>query len=116
MRGVDFREKARVSFCIWVTPTEIYRMSFDVEEKGTVKVPAGEIPCYYGEMKPDIRTILPIGSFLARLLGPFVPRHHFWFSSEGSHPLVKFEGVLGGTGAAPHTIELTKIERTARPE
>jgi len=85
-------------------------MYFEVIKKETIEVPAGTIPCFYGEMRPDIRTILPVGSFLARLLSPFIPKYHFWFSCAPSHPLVKFEGVLGGAGAAPHTIELTRIE------
>ncbi len=116
MRGIDFQEKGAFPFYLWVTPTEIYRMHFDVIGKETIKVPAGEIPCYLGELKPDIRTIMPIGRFLASLLSPFIPKYRFWFACEESHPLVKFEGVLGGSGAASHTIELTKIEYTAKVE
>lgn len=116
MRGINFQEKEKFIFYIWVTPTEIFRMNFDVVGKDTIKVPAGEIPCYFGEMKPDIRTILPIGRFLARLLSPFIPKYRFWFACDDSHPLVKFEGVLGGSGAAPHTIELTKIEHMSKNE
>ena len=116
MRGINFQEKGKLSFYIWVTPTEIFRMQFDVVGKDTINVPAGKIPCYFGEMKPDIRTILPIGRFLAKLLSPFIPKYRFWFACEESHPLVKFEGVLGGSGAAPHTIELTKIEYTGTGE
>jgi hypothetical protein len=110
LRGMPFQENTTVPFYIWAAPTEIFRMTFDIIRKETVEVPAGKIPCYYGEMKPDIRTIVPVGNFLAKLLAPFIPRYHFWFSCEPSHPLVKFEGVLGGAGAAPHTIELMKIE------
>ena len=110
LRGMTFREKETVSFYVWVTPTEIFRMHFDLIRQETIEVPAGTFACFYGEMRPDIRTILPVGNLLAKLLNPFIPRYHFWFASEPSHPLVKFEGVLGGTGAATHTIELTRIE------
>jgi hypothetical protein len=110
LRGMSFQEEDTVPFYIWVTPTEIFRMYFDVIKKETIEVPAGTFPCFYGEMRPDIRTILPVGNLLAKLLKPFIPRYHFWFSCAPSHPLVKFEGVLGAAGAAPHTIELTRIE------
>jgi len=113
MRGISFQKDEKLSFYLWVTPTQIYRMNFDDIKEETIKVPAGKIPCYYGMMRPDIRTILPIGNLLAKLLRPFVPKYHFWFSREASHPLVKFEGVLGGAGAARHTIELTRLENPA---
>jgi hypothetical protein len=116
MRGINFEEKKNFPIYVWVTPTEIYRMHLDVLGKETIKVPAGEIPCYLVEMKPDIRTIMPIGRFLAGLLSPFIPKYRFWFACEESHPLVKFEGVLGGSGAAPHTVELTGIEYPAGSE
>jgi hypothetical protein len=110
LRGMRFQEKTTVPFYIWAAPTEIFRMNFHIIRKETVEVPAGKIPCFYGEMKPDIRTIVPVGNFLAKLLAPFIPSYRFWFSCDPAHPLVKFEGVLGGAGAAPHTIELTRIE------
>jgi hypothetical protein len=110
LRGMHFQEKSTVPFYIWAAPTEIFRMNFHIVRKETVEVPAGKIPCFYGEMKPDIRTIVPVGNLLAKLLAPFIPSYYFWFSCDPSHPLVKFEGVLGGAGAAPHTIELTRIE------
>jgi len=116
LRGMTFREKETVSFNVWVTPTEIFGMHFDVVRQETIEVPAGTIPCFYGEIRPDIRTILPVGSLLAKLLTPFIPRYHFWFSCGPSHPLVKFEGILGGAGAAPHTVELTRIENPGSQE
>jgi hypothetical protein len=64
-------------------------------------------------MKPDIRSIIPVGGLLSKLLQPFIPKYRFWFAVDGSHPLAKFEGVLGGAGAARHTIELKQIEEPA---
>jgi hypothetical protein len=61
-------------------------------------------------MKPDIRTVLPVSNLLAKLIQPFLPQYRFWFSTEPSHPLVKFEGALGGAGAAKHVVELKSIE------
>ena len=111
MRGIPFTDDNRITFYLWIAPTEIFSMSLDVTKKEMVQVPAGEFLCYLVEMKPDIRTILPIGSFLAKLLQPFIPKYRFWFSCDQSHPMVKFEGILGGAGAAKHTIELTRIEK-----
>jgi len=111
MRGTPFEEGKKLVFYVWVTPTEIFCMQLHVVRKETVQVPAGEFPCYYAEMKPDIRTILPVGTLMAKLLQPFLPKYRFWFASESSHPLVKFEGVLGGAGAGKHTIELTGFEQ-----
>jgi len=113
LRGLPFQEKGSIPFNVWVAPTEIFRMYFDVIEKETVQVPAGTFECFHGEVRPDIRTILPVGNVLASLLKPFIPRYHFWFSCGPSHPLVRFEGVLGGAGAAPHTVELIRMEHPA---
>lgn len=115
MRGIPFETDRTVHFHIWITPTEIFLMSARVVRQETVEVPAGRIPCYVVEMKPDIRTILPVGNFLARLLGPFIPKYHFWFAERDSHVLVRFEGALGGAGAAKQTIELTGIEQRTLP-
>ena len=110
MRGTTFSDEDRIVFYLWIAPTEIFRMSLEVIKKEKIEVPAGEILCYAAEMKPDIRTILPIGNFLAKLLQPFIPKYRFWFACDQSHPMVKFEGILGGAGAAKHTIELTRLE------
>jgi len=115
LRGLPFQEDESIPFHVWVAPTEIFRMYFDVIKQETIEVPAGTFTCFRGEVRPDIRTILPVGNFLASLLKPFIPRYHFWFSCEPSHPLVKFEGVLGGAGAAPHTVELVRIENPVSP-
>ena len=115
LRGISFHEGNQVTFYLWITPTEIFRLYFDVIKEETIEVPAGEFHCFYGEMRPDIRTIMPVGNFLAKLLSPFIPKYRFWFAAEGSHPMVKFEGALGGAGATPHTIELTKIETPSSP-
>lgn len=111
MRGAPFQQGKEVSFYVWVTPTEIFCMQLHVVRKETIQVPAGDFSCFYAEMKPDIRTLLPVGSLMAKLLQPFIPKYKFWFSCEGSHPMVKFEGVLGGAGAGKHIIELTDIEQ-----
>ena len=109
MRGTPFQEGKRAVFYVWVAPTEIFRMTLEVVKQETVQVPAGEIPSFLAEIRPDIRSIIPVGSLLSKLLQPFIPKYQFWFASERSHPMVKFEGVLGGSGAAKHTIELTRI-------
>ena len=36
------------------------------------------------ELEPDIRFILPVVDFLASLIQPFIPTHHF-YSVEPSH-------------------------------
>jgi hypothetical protein len=110
MRGASFQTGSRADFHVWVAPTEIFSMSLEVTGQAKVRVPAGEILCYAAEMKPDIRSIIPVGGLLSKLLQPFIPKYRFWFAADRSHPLVKFEGVLGAAGAAKHTIELKRIE------
>jgi len=110
IRGLDFSPGARKAVHLWIAPTEIYRIWLEVEEKETIKVPAGTFECYRVELKPDIRSIMPIGDFLASLIQPFIPTYHFWYSAERSHPLVRFEGSLGGAGASNTVVELKEIE------
>lgn len=116
IRGLDFTPGARTAVHLWITPTEIFRIYLEVEEKETIEVPAGSFECYRVELKPDIRSIMPIGDFLASLIQPFLPTYHFWYSAGPSHPLVKFEGSLGGAGASETTIELKQIEWGMSPD
>ena len=110
IRGLHFRKGHRAAVHIWLTPTEIYRIRLTVEEKETVNVPAGAFECYRVELEPDVRSILPVGDFLASLIQPFIPTYHFWYSTEPSHPLIRFEGSLGGAGAVNTTVELKAID------
>jgi len=115
MRGTPFQQGKRAVFYLWLAPTEIVRMRLEVVRQEKIQVPAGEFVCYLAEMKPDIRSIIPVGGLLSKLLQPFIPKYHLWFACDHAHPMVKFEGVLGGTGAAKHTIELERIEEPGRP-
>jgi hypothetical protein len=45
-----------------------------------------------------------------------MPKYHFWYSTEASHPLVKFEGNLGGTGAGEQIWELKEIRENTKEE
>ncbi len=109
MRGTLFEEAQQVTLTLWIAPTELFRLVLFIRDTVQTSVPAGTFTCYLVEMRPDIRSILPMSPLLARLVQPFVPEYRFWFSVEPSHPLVRFEGALGGAGAVKHTIELTKI-------
>lgn len=109
IRGLDFKPGARAEVYLWLAPTEIYRIFLDVEEIETIVTEAGSFECFKLELKPDIRAILPIGDFLASLLQPFLPKYYFWYSTEPSHPLVKFKGSLGGAGASHTVVELKEI-------
>ena len=110
IRGLSFKEGTHVEFTLWLAPTEIFRVFLEIKGIEEVTVPAGKIPCYCVEMKPDIRTILPVSALLAKLIQPFLPEYRFWFSTEPSHPLVRFEGSLGGAGAVKHTVELKELK------
>ncbi len=110
IRGLDFKLGGRAEVFLWLAPTEIYRIFLDVDAIETISTAAGSFECYRLELKPDIRAILPIGNFLASLLQPFLPEYYFWYSTEPSHPLVKFSGSLGGAGASHTVVELKEIE------
>ncbi|MFC1889987.1 hypothetical protein ACFL4G_09535 [Thermodesulfobacteriota bacterium] len=110
IRGLDFKPGSRAEVFLWLAPTEIYRIFIDVEAMETIVTAAGTFECYRLDLKPDIRAILPIGVFLASLLQPFLPEYYFWYSTEPSHPLVKFKGSLGGVGASYTVVELKEIE------
>ena len=73
IRGLDFTPGAKTAVHLWITPTEIFRIWLEAEEKETIEVPAGTFECYKVELKPDIRSIMPIGDFLASLIQPFIP-------------------------------------------
>jgi hypothetical protein len=111
MRGACFEEGRVLEFTLWLAPTELFRVFLVVKNTEKIKVPAGTFSCHCVEMRPDIRSVLPMSALLAKLVQPFVPEYRFWFSKEPSHPLVKFDGALGGAGAVKHVIELTSIER-----
>jgi len=110
MRGACFEKGTGVEFTLWIAPTEIFRMFVTIKDIESIEVPLGTIRCYLLEMKPDIRTILPVSNLLAKLIQPFLPEYRFWFATEPSHFLVRFEGALGGAGAVKHIVELQKVE------
>lgn len=117
LRGSEFRRGNSFSFLALIQPMVIVRLFVRVGDVEEVEVPAGRMKCHRVELKPDISTMMSLPSFLTKLLQPFMPRYHIWYSVEASHPLVKFEGNLGGTGAGEQVWELKEIgERTRRTD
>jgi hypothetical protein len=59
-------------------------------------------------MYPDINDWVKLGSVVTKLIKPFLPKYHMWFSPRGgaAHALVRFEGSYGPPGAPEIVLEL----------
>jgi hypothetical protein len=99
----------RRSLHAWICDRFVAKVYYEVHKKhATVTVPAGRFEAVEVVMYPDINDWVKLGTVITKLIKPFLPKYHMWFSPSGSgpHKLVRFEGSYGPPGAPEIVLEL----------
>ncbi len=93
----------------WICDRFVAKVYYEVGKKRTtVRVPAGSFEVAEIVMYPDLNDWVKLGSVVTKLIKPFLPKYHMWFSpsATGPHKLVRFEGSYGPPGAPEIVLEL----------
>jgi len=83
------------SFYYWLADQQAFRMRIKAKGKERLTTPQGDLPHSKIKMEPDVRSILPVGKFLARILQPFMSESYIWYYENESSISLKAELALG---------------------
>jgi hypothetical protein len=108
LRGHPLDDQRR-SLHAWICDRFVAKVYYEVHKKRTsVTVPAGRFEAAEIIMYPDINDWVKLGGVITKLIKPFLPKYHMWFSpgAGAHHKLVRFEGSYGPPGAPEIVLEL----------
>ncbi len=83
------------SFFFWLADQQAFRMILKAKGKEQLTTPQGEFPHSKLKMEPDVRSVLPVSRFFARILQQFMPESYIWYYENESYISVKSEIALG---------------------
>ena len=102
-------DSERRALYAWICDRFVAKVYYEVHKKRVdVRVPAGKFETTEVVMYPDINDWVKLGGVVTKLIKPFLPKYHMWFSAQptGRHKLVRFEGSYGPPGAPEIVLEL----------
>jgi hypothetical protein len=108
LRGHPLDDERRALHA-WICDRFVAKVYYEVHKRRVpVTVPAGRFEATEVVMYPDINDWVKLGSVVTKLIKPFLPKYHMWFSPRGgaAHALVRFEGSYGPPGAPEIVLEL----------
>ena len=100
-----FDGKTRSIFA-WITDRFIARVRYRSTGRQTIGLASGKVEAVEVVMFPDFNDWVRLGSWLSRLVSPFIPKYHMWYRPEPPHALLRFEGSYGPPGAPEIVLEL----------
>ena len=110
--GLSVAEKYRkekqkeINFYAWLP--DLQKINLILKVEGEEKISDSSPPATYIKIKmiPDIKSVMPVGKFMAPVIMPFVPGIEFWISDK-EHVIKKAVGVFGPPGSPNLIYELT---------
>ncbi len=99
----------RRSLHAWICDRFVAKVYYEVHKKRVdIRVPGGRFEAVELVMYPDLNDWVNLGAIVTKLIKPFLPKYHMWFSpsASGPHKLVRFEGSYGPPGAPEIVLEL----------
>lgn len=108
LRGHPLDGERRALYA-WICDWFVAKVYYEIHKARTeVRVPAGEFEAAEVVMYPDINDWVKLGGVVTKLIKPFLPKYHMWFSrgAGGRNKLVRFEGSYGPPGAPEIVLEL----------
>ena len=100
-----FDGKTRSVFA-WITDRFIARVRYRSTGRQTIGLASRKVEAVEVVMFPDFNDWVRLGSWLSRLVSPFIPKYHMWYRPEPPHALLRFEGSYGPPGAPEIVLEL----------
>jgi hypothetical protein len=98
----------RRSVYAWINDRFIAKVYVEVDGRKTIHVGGASHDTVEVIMYPDLNDWIPMGAMITRLVKPFVPKYHMWYSKQAPHRLVRFEGPYGPPGAPEIVLELAR--------
>lgn len=96
------------AFYSWINDRFVARVYVDTQGRTQVRLPGGTRNAVEMVIYPDLNDFVRIGSTMARLAKPIMPKYHLWFEVEAPHRVLRFEGPYGPPGAPELIMELVE--------
>jgi hypothetical protein len=74
-------------------------MKLKLMDQELIETPLGELSSFKIRMVIDIRSIMPVGRFVAALIQPFMPQSYFWLWEKENYLPLRTQVALGPVGA-----------------
>jgi len=84
------------------------RVYVDTQGETQVRLPGGTRRALEMVIYPDLNDLVRVGSTMARLAKPIMPKYHLWFEIEAPNRILRFEGPYGPPGAPELIMELVE--------
>jgi len=88
----------------WINDKFLARVEY--QSTGVVKLGSDKVDAVKMIMYPDLNDWVRLGKLITKLVRPFVPKYHIWYSPEWPHKVLRFEGPYGPPGAPEIVMEL----------
>jgi len=98
------------SFNYWQNDMAVIRMKIKILGKEEIKTVLGEFSCFKGQMVLDVRSVMPVGKFLAPLIQPFMPKTYIWLWANEPYQVLKTEVSLAPGGSVRLNGEVFEYE------
>jgi len=95
----------RRSLYAWINDRFVARVYFESGKRTRIDLPGGRADAIECVMYPDLEDWVRIGSTLAQLAKPFMPKYRMWIEPTSPFTLLRFEGPYGPPGAPEFVIE-----------
>lgn len=94
------------AFYSWINDRFVSRVYVETQGEKTVQLPGGPRKAIEMVIYPDLNDFVRVGSTMARLAKPIMPKYHLWCEDEAPYRLVRFEGPYGPPGAPELIMEI----------
>lgn len=99
------------AFYSWINDRFVSRVYVETKGETELQLQGRRTRALEMVLFPDLNDFVRVGSTMARLAKPIMPKYHLWFDTEPPNVVLRFEGPYGPPGA-PELI----MERTGRRE
>lgn len=107
MLGWPSAQRTR-AFYSWINDRFVSRVYVETTGETEVQLPAGAKRAIEMLLYPDLNDFVRVGSTLARLAKPIMPKYYLWFEQEAPNRVLRFEGPYGPPGAPELIMELVE--------
>jgi len=94
------------AFYSWINDRFVARVYVETKGETTVQLPGGAKRAIEKVIYPDLNDFVRVGSTMARLAKPIMPKYHAWFEPGPPNRILRFEGPYGPPGAPELIMEL----------
>jgi len=94
------------AFYSWINDRFVSRVYVETKGEARLHLPGGTKHAIEMVLYPDLNDFVRVGSTMARLAKPIMPKYHLWFEPGSPNRIVRFEGPYGPPGAPELIMEL----------